>query len=165
MKDGSGFAVEAAHDVELGAVRTSFSLSDLPNVPLKGEAVCVVPKSALLSQRTASLSRSFPLSLEARPSDVILHLTLCLLHELRLGHDSEFYEWLQILPRSTIMLPTFWGDEELAGEDGKEALKWLTATQGERELRRKDEEGLSLVRPHLSFMPPLIQPCRRTCVA
>ncbi len=111
------------------------------------KVVCTVRKSALLTHRTAALSETHPLPPDAGPSDGILHLALCLLHELRLGVNSALYGWLQILPRSTIFLPTIWSDEDIVGEDGKEGLKWLTGTRAERELRRKNEEGLSLVRP------------------
>jgi hypothetical protein len=42
------------------------------------------------------------------------------------------------------MLPLFWDVAELGGEDGKEA--WLVGTEAERDLTRKDKEGLALVR-------------------
>nr|XP_031857283.1 uncharacterized protein CI109_007303 [Kwoniella shandongensis]KAA5524355.1 hypothetical protein CI109_007303 [Kwoniella shandongensis] len=42
------------------------------------------------------------------------------------------------------MVPTFWGDSRLGGEDGGRALEWLKGTEAERELNRKEGEGLSL---------------------
>ena len=44
-----------------------------------------------------------------------------------------------------MFLPVLWGCEELAGEDGGEAGWWLKGTGAWRDLRRKDEEGMSLV--------------------
>jgi hypothetical protein len=75
----------------------------------------------------------------------ILHLSLVLLHELRLGADSRWYGYLQSLPRDTVLLPLFWGMEELAREDGSTAKEWLRGTEAERDLQRKDQEGLGLV--------------------
>jgi hypothetical protein len=43
------------------------------------------------------------------------------------------------------MLPLFWGIDELGGEDGKEARRWLVGTEAERDLAGKDKEGLALV--------------------
>lgn len=72
-------------------------------------------------------------------------MTSCLLHELRLGKQSDFYGWLQHLPRDTVILPTFWSDEGLAGPDGLRALALLKGTEAEKQLQRKDGERLSLV--------------------
>lgn len=106
--------------------------------------VCSVPTEAIFSHRTASLRRIIDLEAES-PTEAVLCLTACLLHELRLGEKSDFYGWLQHLPRETIILPTFWSDESLAGPDGVRALDLLRGTEAERELQRKDGEGLSLV--------------------
>jgi hypothetical protein len=86
-----------------------------------------------------------PLPEEFSASDVILHLAACLLYELLRGVESPFYPWLQILPRETVALPTFWGDKTLYGDDGEQALSLLSGTEAEKELRRKDSEGLALV--------------------
>ncbi len=53
------------------------------------------------------------------------------------------------------MLPTFWGDREIIGDgngnvdgdmdDGALALDWLRGTEAQKELQRKDGEGLALV--------------------
>ncbi|KAK8849368.1 hypothetical protein IAR55_004700 [Kwoniella newhampshirensis] len=42
------------------------------------------------------------------------------------------------------MVPTFWADARLGGDDGRRALEWLAGTEGERELRRKAGEGLTM---------------------
>ena len=91
------------------------------------------------------MTQHVPLSEEFTAADVILHLAACLLYELVLGKESRFYPWLQILPRETVALPTFWMDGALYGEDGKEALRQLGGTEAEKELQRKDGEGLSMV--------------------
>ncbi|ORY22561.1 hypothetical protein BCR39DRAFT_551262 [Naematelia encephala] len=114
---------------------------------MKG-TVCTVPKSCILSHQTASFSTIHPLPLNAdeefQSSDYILHLAACLLHELRLGEASRWYGYLQILPRSIVMIPTFWEVEELAGLDGAKALEWLRGTEGDKELRRKVGDGLGM---------------------
>lgn len=82
-----------------------------------------------------------------------MHLALCLLHELRLGSESPFYGYLQALPRDTgaMGLPFIWGVEEVAGEDGRLARAWLVGTEAERDILRKEREGLGLV----ISIPPL----------
>lgn len=108
-------------------------------------AVCQIPKTALLSARTSSLPPSVLPFTRPTTSHTIFHLALALLHELRLGSGSRWYGYLQSLPRRTVMLPLFWGIDELGGEDGKEARRWLVGTEAERDLAGKDKEGLALV--------------------
>ena len=109
-------------------------------------AVCIVPKSVILSHRTSDLTTHLPLGEDFSAADVTLHLAACLLYELLLGEESRFYPWLQILPRETVAIPTFWAEEDMYGADGVEALSRLAGTEGEKELHRKDAEGMSLVR-------------------
>jgi hypothetical protein len=54
-----------------------------------------------------------------------------------------------MIPRETVLLPTFWNKENVGGEDGRKALEWLVGTEAEKQLQRKDGEGLSLVRLHV----------------
>ena len=69
---------------------------------------------------------------------------MCLLHELRLGPESRWYGYLQILPRQVILLPSLWGMHDLAGEEGRAGLDWLKGTQAEQALTRKENEGLNV---------------------
>ena len=113
--------------------------------------MCQVPKDSLLSVRTSSLPRLLPEdNLGINSSHTILYLSLCLLHELRLGTASPFYGYLQSLPRETIILPVFWTIEDLAGEDGRLAREMIVGTEAERDIFRKDQEGLSIVRELLA---------------
>ena len=108
--------------------------------------VCQIPKTAVLSYRTSSLPSLLPPShLAPRSSHTILYLTLALLHEFRLEFESPFWGYTQCLPRETILLPFLWGVEELAGEDSRLARQWLIGTEAEKDLIRKDSEGLSMV--------------------
>jgi len=99
----------------------------------------------MLSHKTATLARHIPPPEFENSAEAILYLTACLLFELRLGEESWLYGWLQILPREGVLIPTFWDDEHLCGEDGKQALNWLRGTEGGKELYRKDQEGLTYV--------------------
>lgn len=100
-----------------------------------------------MSTRTSSLPRLLPdENLAPKTSHTILYLALSLLHELRLGAASPFWGYIQSLPRETILLPVFWGIEELAGEDGRKAKDIIGSTEVQRDIFRKDSEGLSLVR-------------------
>lgn len=116
---------------------------------LYSQAVCQVPKTALLSTRTSSLPRLLPdANLAPQSSHTILNLALALLHELRLGSQSPFWGYLQSLPRETILLPVLWDIEELAGEDGRKAKEIIGSTEVQRDIYRKNSEGLSIVRAH-----------------
>lgn len=107
------------------------------------QTVCKIPKSALLSARTCSLPplTDAPVLTTAHS---ILGLALALLHELRLGPDSSFWGYLQSLPRETVPIPALW---PLCpeGSDAALALKWLQGTEAERDLRRREREGVGLV--------------------
>lgn len=115
--------------------------------------VYTAPKAAIFSHRTASLSATIPLPPieEVDPSDITLHLALCLLYEFRLGTQSEWYGYLQMLPRETILLPAFWNDTSISGDEGISAMEWLQGTEAERELARKEQEGLGMV--SISIIP------------
>jgi hypothetical protein len=56
-----------------------------------------------------------------------------------------------MLPRETILLPAFWEDTSISGEEGVSALEWLQGTEAERELARKEQEGLGMV--SISIIP------------
>ncbi|OCF36650.1 hypothetical protein I316_01903 [Kwoniella heveanensis BCC8398] len=130
MEDGSGWRMVAKDDMDLG------------------ELICAIPKTSLLSHKTSSLPPLPDLPPEVLDSRslncyTILHLSLCLLHEFRLGTDSPFYGYLQALPREVIGLPLFWNMEEIGGQDGKLGRRWLKGTEVERELERRSQQSLS----------------------
>lgn len=77
-------------------------------------------------------------------SHTILGLALALLHELRLGVDSDFWGYIQSLPREAVPIPTLWPLED-AGSDAQLAIPWLRGTEAERDLRRREREGVGLV--------------------
>ena len=114
-------------------------------------AVCQIPKTALLSARTTSLPQLIPLKDSTVTSHAIFYLALVVLHELRLGPESRFWGYTQMLPRETVLLPVLWRVKELAGDDGTFAWLWLKGTEAERDLNRKDLERLSLVSLHLGL--------------
>ncbi|WVQ78320.1 hypothetical protein IAT38_000405 [Cryptococcus sp. DSM 104549] len=131
MEDGEGWRVVARDELDLG------------------ELICSIPKTAILSPRSSSLP---PIMAFAPPSTShsILHLALCLLHELRLEKFSRFHGYLQSLPRDmSAALPAFWGldngDEETdEARDGRLGSEWLRGTEAEREIEKKAREGLAL---------------------
>ena len=114
-------------------------------------AVCQIPKTAVLSIKTSSLPQLIPLErFQPQNSHTIFYLSLCLLHEFRLGKESAFYGYLQCLPRDTPLLPSFWSIEELAGQDGLKGLEMIRGTEVERHVQFKANEGLSMVSFNLS---------------
>ncbi|KAK6903011.1 hypothetical protein I204_07850 [Kwoniella mangroviensis CBS 8886] len=132
MDDGDGWRLLSGREMDIG------------------ELICSIPKTSILSHRTSSLPPLPPLPSSSSCNEgsmnsiTILHLSLRLLHEYRLGEGSPFYGYLQSLPRDIIGLPIFWDLPEICGEDGKEAKKWLRGTEAERELRVREEQGLRL---------------------
>lgn len=105
--------------------------------------VCKIPKTSLLSLRTTSLP-PLPSTGPTMASHTILGLALALLHEMRLGSDSPFFGYIQCLPRATVPIPVLWPLEE-EGSDARLAYPWLKGTEAERDLRRREEEGVGLV--------------------
>lgn len=105
--------------------------------------VCKIPKTAILSCRTASLPAiSEPSS--ATTSHTILGLALALLHELRLGSDSRFWGYLQSLPREIVPVPALWPLAPL-DSDARRAIPWLQGTEAARDLQKREKEGVGLV--------------------
>ncbi|WOO84431.1 uncharacterized protein LOC62_06G007950 [Vanrija pseudolonga] len=109
-----------------------------------GETICKIPKQALLSVRTADL-RPPKSAGPGTTSHAILSLALALLNELRLGPDSGFWGYVQSLPRETVPIPALWPLYP-DGSDARLAEKWLKGTEAERDLRRREGEGVGLVR-------------------
>jgi hypothetical protein len=107
-----------------------------------------IPKTSLLSVHTSSLP---PLSSSSSPEPItnasILHLALCVLHEIRLAELSPFHGYLQSLPRSFAgcELPIFWHVPEMGGDDGAEGLLWLLGSEVEKRIASKAAEGLGYV--------------------
>lgn len=100
----------------------------------------------IFSHQTCSLDTSHYPEPESA-ADMLLQLAACLLHELRLGRDSRWYGWLQVLPRDTVVVPVLWGVGEISGRDGEQALKWAKGSGFGKEIKRQEEsDGLSLVR-------------------
>ncbi|GMK58692.1 hypothetical protein CspeluHIS016_0601340 [Cutaneotrichosporon spelunceum] len=123
MDDGIGWRLVAARDLE----------------PV--EPIVKIPKSAILSTRTSSLT-SLPTSIDSvgTTSHTILSLALALLHELRLGPDSSFWGYIQFLPRTTVSVPTLWPLDPNASA----ASAWLKGTEASRDIRRRQLEGIGL---------------------
>jgi hypothetical protein len=115
--------------------------------------VLSVPKSAILSARTTSLKLLREL-IDPIPSGnwaktattnlTVPTLALILLHEIRLGEEGRYWGYVQSLPRSVGGLPLFWD------VDG-EGTRWLKGTDAERELVKRTESGMGLVRSLFRF--------------
>lgn len=143
VQDSTGCKVVAQQAIPRNRV-CEFVVFALP--PLAEDiAVCTVPKDRLLSHKTSQFSTICAVREESTAAEYTLHLASCLLYELRFSTESTHHGWLQLLPREIILLPTFWGNQDISGEDAHDALKWIKGTEVEKELRRKDEEGLSMV--------------------
>lgn len=72
-----------------------------------------------------------------------------------LGEESEWFGYLESLPRDVVDLALFWGHDLGSGStdvDGKEAMLWLKGTQVEKELTKdgqpilvsEEKEGVDL---------------------
>lgn len=154
MADGTGWRLRATADLEVGETRESSTLS---STLVADTPVCKIPKTALLSLRTSSLP---PLSIDVEPHTLLV-LALALLHELRLGTDSPFWGYIQSLPRETVPLPMLWPLHP-PGSDGARALPWLSGTEGERDMARREAEGvgLSAAREFYAAAAPSLPPTK-----
>jgi hypothetical protein len=137
-------------------VRLLFLLILTEDVP-RDELMIVlsVPKTAILSARTTSLSLPREL-IDPIPSGnwaktattnlTVPTLALILLHEIRLGEEGRYWGYVQSLPRSVGGLPIFWD------VDG-EGRRWLRGTDAERELVKRKQSGMGLARSLFCFQP------------
>jgi hypothetical protein len=57
-----------------------------------------------------------------------------------------------MIPRENVLVPTLWAEDSVGGEDGRKAMEWLVGTEAEKQLERKNGEGLSLVRSYMGNM-------------
>lgn len=109
-------------------------------------SVVQIPKSAILSLRTSSLPKlASKFTDEGKDTQPLWYLALALLHEIRLGRQSTFWGYIQILPRKHIPLPVLWPVKEIGQEDGRLGIRWLAGTEAQRDLNRKASEGQALV--------------------
>lgn len=88
-----------------------FATKELP----AGVAICHIPKSAILSPKTSSL-RSI---IEEEGVMGGLAVTLCLMHEISLGKQSKWYNYIESMPQRED-LPMFWEEKDLFLLDGTE---------------------------------------------
>jgi len=138
----NGWGVRATRDIDFdGFCEWTFSCPQLI-------IVLGVPKTAVLSARTTSLDLPRELidpipggdwAKTATTNLTVPTLALILLHEIRLGAAGKYWGYVQSLPREVGGLPIFWE------EDG-EARKWLRGTLADRELLKRKETGMGLVR-------------------
>lgn len=89
----------------------------------------------------------------------MLGLTLALLHEMRLGTESKFWGYTQSLPRTTVPIPALWPLAPEGGGDALRALDWLVGTEADRDIRRRQLEGVGLV--SLILLPAIPRTIRR----
>lgn len=94
---GLGLAIRALKDVK------------------EGQDLCTIPKSACISVRTSSIADV----LERERLGGGLGLTVALLHEMSLGTESKWCEYIESMPRREY-LPVFWTEAELQSLQGTE---------------------------------------------
>jgi len=108
-----------------------------------------IPKSAILSIRTCSLSQSLIGAIEYQgigvPSyghEAKLTLAVALYNELCLGSASRWAGYLQSLPQQTVPIALFWGyqygDGLVPDDDSLQARELIAGTEVEREFKNKE---------------------------
>ncbi|KZT27781.1 hypothetical protein NEOLEDRAFT_1130259 [Neolentinus lepideus HHB14362 ss-1] len=131
--------VEIDPRLDVAATATGIGVRAKRNCLAVPATLVKVPKTAVLSVRTCSLSRH----ISPIPYGHGAHLSLALaLHgELALGKRSKWHGYLQSFP-DAVDLALFWGTDRshLLSDpqgisDGEEARAWLAGTEVERELR------------------------------
>jgi hypothetical protein len=109
------------------------------------QSVCSIPKTAILSAKTSSISNI----IEKEELGGGLGLTLCLMYEIKKGTASKWYGYLQSVPEYED-LPIFWNDDHLEYLTGTELSNESVKT--ELELLRDD---------YNSIIKPIIQKNRK----
>lgn len=95
---------------------------------LLGRKVAKIPKSACLSHRTSSLTVPSDRLDDLPPA---IRLAVHVAHELALGADSVWAEYLDACPSSPVPVALLWDPVE-----DQDALAWLRGTAVEREMRK-----------------------------
>ncbi|KDQ13749.1 hypothetical protein BOTBODRAFT_145937 [Botryobasidium botryosum FD-172 SS1] len=117
--------------------------------------VARIPKSAVLSIRTSALSEFLTTDDYSHP-DVNIPLSLALLGEIALGESSQWWGYIQSLPRDVVPIALLWLSD--GGEDGAEARKWVQGTQVAALLEGQYSDTLSSLRDYFDVcVRPLIQ--------
>ncbi|KAG0664053.1 hypothetical protein C6P46_001914 [Rhodotorula mucilaginosa] len=95
---------------------------------LPGTTLAKIPKSACLSHRTSSLTVPSDRLDDLPPA---IRLAVHVAHELALGADSVWAEYLDACPSSPVPVALLWDPVE-----DQDALAWLRGTAVEREMRK-----------------------------
>jgi hypothetical protein len=104
-----------------------------------------LPESVLRPQRSKDEHEPEDDHAGRQTNHTIFVLALVVLHEIRLREASEFWGYLQSLPRD-VDLPLFWPEES-------DEKLWLQGTEAGRDLLRKEKEGMGLVSASASDHP------------
>ncbi|PCH39517.1 SET domain-containing protein [Wolfiporia cocos MD-104 SS10] len=118
--------------------------------------LATIPKSALLSVRSCSVSEHIPFVPYGHGAH--LALSFALHAELARGEHSKWFGYLQSLPQRPVPIAIFWGiaDALLAGEDAREARMWITGTSVDEEL--VDENGNDYLDEARKYYQDVVQP-------
>ncbi|TFK82917.1 SET domain-containing protein [Polyporus arcularius HHB13444] len=106
-------------------------------------AVAAIPKSAVLSVRTCTLSEQ--ISWVPYGHGAVLAMSLALYSEILSGAQSRWFDYLQSLPAKIVPIARLWGHPAAFpnGTDAHEACNWIHGTEVQRELQ--DDDGALLV--------------------
>ncbi|KAH9923744.1 SET domain-containing protein, partial [Epithele typhae] len=105
------------------------------------KTVATIPKAAILSVRTCSLTSLIPWVPYGHAAT--LALSFALYSEMIIGDQSRWHGYLQSLPSDIVPIARLWAHREaFPDDDTQQALRWLEGTEVHREL--SDAEGVSL---------------------
>jgi len=107
----------------------------LKDIPLN-TIVCKIPKSAILSVKTSSITKIIEESL----LNGGIGLTVALMYEIGIGEKSRWYGYIQSIPKKE-PLPMFWDDESYRHLAGTELEK---SAKEDYELLKSDFETIVL---------------------
>ncbi|KAH9939052.1 SET domain-containing protein, partial [Epithele typhae] len=105
------------------------------------KSVATIPKAAILSVRTSSLTSH--IAWVPYGHGATLALSFALYSEMIIGDQSRWYGYLQSLPSDIVPIARLWAHREaFADDDTQQAMRWLERTEVQHELN--DAEGVSL---------------------
>ncbi|PPQ67954.1 hypothetical protein CVT26_005834 [Gymnopilus dilepis] len=103
-----------------------------------------IPKAAVLSVRSCSLSNYIPFSPYGVGAQLTLSLALYV--EILRGTQSRWHGYIQSLPTGIVDLPMFWrlDTTDISKDgDGREALAWLRGTEANKVINATSDDSLT----------------------
>lgn len=120
----------------------------------EGDIICRIPKTAILSPKTCSISDMFD-NFDIGGS---IALSIAVMYEKSLGKDSKFYGYLQSLPEFEPGLPLMWMKNFINGAEKMRKIETALKTlQGTEIMHTLEEDVVLMEQDYYDIVLPFIR--------